>query len=329
MIKRSPIAVIGAGSWGTALAIALARNDQDVHLWGPETEFMKQMVSTHRNDACLPDITFPDTLTPYVDYEQAIEGITDFLLVVPSHAFHDALTDLNPYLQKNSRIAWATKGLDPKTEQLLSVVATEVIGEDYPLAILSGPSFAKEVARNIPTAVTLAATSNEFANDLIERFNSKTFNVHLSDDLIGMQLCGAVKNVLAIAAGVSDGLQFGVNTRSAIIALGLTELSRLGMKMGAKQETFLSLAGAGDVVLTCTDKQSRNYRFGLALGQGCSSEEAKKTIGQVVEGFQNSKQVYRLAKRYDIEMPIISHVYSLLYEEASPQNVIVDMLHTK
>lgn len=321
----SPIAVLGAGSWGTALALQLARNQQAVHLWGHETTHIQAMQSSRCNTQFLPDITLPANITLHSELMTALNKTYDILITVPSHAFRETLLKIKPLLKQQARIVWATKGLDSLHHQLLHEVAQEILG-DLPIAVLSGPSFAKEVALGLPTAVTLASHSTSFTQDLIKRFHGQSFRVYHTDDIIGVQLGGAMKNVLAIAVGASDGLGFGANARAALITRGLAEMVRLGMALGGQRETFMGLAGMGDLVLTCTDNQSRNRRLGLALGMGKSIQTAQQEIQQVIEGLQTAKEIYHLAEHYQVEVPITEQVYNILHKGLGPQDAVNNLL---
>ncbi|MDH5361508.1 MAG: NAD(P)-dependent glycerol-3-phosphate dehydrogenase, partial [Gammaproteobacteria bacterium] len=254
-----------------------------------------------------------------------IEDADDLLIVVPSHAFRETLKAIAPHLKNGVRISWATKGLEQGSQKLLHQVAKEELG-NRPLAVISGPTFAKEVAQGLPTAVTVASNDNFFAMDIATRLHGHNFRAYTSDDIIGVEIGGAVKNVLAIAAGIGDGLGFGANTRSAIITRGLIEVMRLGVAMGGKQETFMGLAGLGDLVLTCTDNQSRNRRYGIALGQGKDSAQALVEIDQVVEGIQTSLEIHKLATRQGVDMPLASQVYRVLHEGLSAKAAVSELL---
>ena len=281
-------------------------------LWGKFQNEVDAIISSRRNEQYLPGIVIPDEVVVYSDIAAALQGVRDVLMVVPSHVFRATLSLLKPHLKPKARIAWATKGLD-EDNALLSNAVRDICG-DLPLAALSGPTFAMEVARGLPTAITAASTNNDFSQDLVKYFHGDMFRVYTSNDLIGVQVGGTIKNVLAIAVGISDGMGFGANARAALITRGLAELTRLGIALGGKPETFVGLAGLGDLVLTCTDNQSRNRRFGLALGSGKNREDAEASIGQVVEGILNAKSAYLLAKNMQIEMPITEQVYRILYE---------------
>ena len=298
---NASMTVIGAGSYGTALAITLARNGHSVVLWGHNPEQIQKMQHDRCNQAFLPDVTFPDTLLLEADLARALAASRDVLVVVPSHVFGDVLRQLKPHLRPDARIVWATKGLEAETGRLLQDVAREALGEAIPLAVVSGPTFAKELAAGLPTAIALASTDAQFADDLQQLLHcGKSFRVYSNPDFIGVQLGGAVKNVIAIGAGMSDGIGFGANARTALITRGLTEMTRLGSALGADPSTFMGMAGLGDLVLTCTDNQSRNRRFGIMLGQGKGVQEAQDSIGQVVEGYRNTKEVLALAQRHGV-----------------------------
>ena len=324
---NASMTVIGAGSYGTALAITLARNGHSVVLWGHNPEQIQKMQHDRCNQAFLPDVTFPDTLLLEADLARALAASRDVLVVVPSHVFGDVLRQLKPHLRPDARIVWATKGLEAETGRLLQDVAREALGEAIPLAVVSGPTFAKELAAGLPTAIALASTDAQFADDLQQLLHcGKSFRVYSNPDFIGVQLGGAVKNVIAIGAGMSDGIGFGANARTALITRGLTEMTRLGSALGADPSTFMGMAGLGDLVLTCTDNQSRNRRFGIMLGQGKGVQEAQDSIGQVVEGYRNTKEVLALAQRYGVEMPITEQIYQVLYCHKNAREAALSLL---
>jgi len=318
------IAVLGAGAWGTALALQLAKNNHTVHLWDIDPQLLQHLKQQRSNERYLSGIPLPDNLQIFFDLKEALNEADDVLLVVPSHAFTSSLKTIKPYLSTTPRLAWATKGLTQEN-QLLHEAVQEIIGP-IAMAVLSGPTFAKEVAAGLPTAVTVAAKQKDFAKLLATYLHSKTFRVYFSDDLIGVEVGGAVKNVLAIAVGIADGMGFGANTRCALITRGLVELTRLGLALGGKQETFIGLSGMGDLILTCTDNQSRNRRFGLAIGMGKDRHTALEEIDQVVEGIGTTKAVYNLAKQKNIEMPITEQVYHILYQKVTPYDAVNALL---
>ncbi len=312
-----PIAVLGAGSWVTALAALLARNHQPVHLWGRDVAQMQQQ---RCNIQYLPDVKFPESLSVSSDLSEALDGVQDILIAVPSHAFRETLQAIFLYCRPNTHLLWATKGLEPNSGKLLHEVVQEELKCN--MGVLSGPTFAQEVAAGLPTAITLATKSESLIQMVIRRFHSNTFRVYSTHDLIGVQLGATVKNVLAIAAGIADGLGFGANARCALITRGLAEMMRLGVALGGQQETFMGLSGLGDLILTSTDNQSRNRRFGLALGSGLNVQEAKGMINQAIEGVNSTAEVYRWAKRLLIDMPITEQVYRVLYENLSPREAV-------
>ncbi|MCG9683982.1 NAD(P)H-dependent glycerol-3-phosphate dehydrogenase [Vibrio sp. Isolate23] len=325
--KEIAMTVLGAGSYGTSLAISLARNGANVVIWGHDPEHMARLESDRANHEFLPAIDFPDSLIIESDLEKAVQASRDLLVVVPSHVFGIVLNNVKPYLRPDSRICWATKGLEPETGRLLKEVAVEALGENHPMAVLSGPTFAKELAMGMPTAISVASPDKGFVSDLQEKIHcSKTFRVYANSDFTGMQLGGAVKNVIAIGAGMSDGIGFGANARTALITRGLAEMTRLGAALGAQPETFMGMAGLGDLVLTCTDNQSRNRRFGLALGQGKDVDMAQEEIGQVVEGYRNTKEVWLLSQRMGVEMPIVDQIYQVLYQGKDAHLAAKDLL---
>ncbi|HFD7740575.1 MULTISPECIES: NAD(P)H-dependent glycerol-3-phosphate dehydrogenase [Serratia] len=324
---NASMTVIGAGSYGTALAITLARNGHSVVLWGHNPAQIQTLQQDRCNQAFLPDVPFPDTLLLEADLARALAASRDVLVVVPSHVFGDVLRQLKSHLRPDARIVWATKGLEAETGRLLQDVAREALGETIPLAVLSGPTFAKELAAGLPTAIALAATDAQFADDLQQLLHcGKSFRVYSNPDFIGVQLGGAVKNVIAIGAGMSDGIGFGANARTALITRGLAEMSRLGSALGADPSTFMGMAGLGDLVLTCTDNQSRNRRFGIMLGQGKGVQEAQDSIGQVVEGYRNTKEVLALAQRHGVEMPITEQIYQVLYCHKDAREAALSLL---
>lgn len=321
------ITVIGAGSWGTALAIQLARANRPTILWGRADDEPERLARERTNHRYLPDIRFPDTLRIEADLRTAIHGSRDILVVVPSHVFRIVLGEIKPHLRDDQRIAWATKGLEQETGQLPHQVARDVLGAEYPLAVLSGPTFATEVGAGLPTAMTVASTDAQFAGDLAVRVSGDQFRAYTSNDLAGVEVGGAVKNVLAIAAGISDGLGYGANARIALISRGLIEMTRLGVALGAKSQTFMGLSGMGDLVLTCTDNQSRNRRMGLAIAAGRTADAVAREIGQVVEGVYAAKAVHGVAARLGVEMPICEQVYRILYEDAAPEQAVSALMN--
>ena len=283
---------------------------------------MDKVVVDRANERYLPGVSFPENLHPEPDLVACLDRVRDILIVVPSHGLRETLKTIKPMLAPDIRICWATKGFELSTGRLPHQVAEDILGPDRPMAVLSGPTFAKEVAAGLPTAMTIAANDSGFASDLAEEISGENFRAYTGDDMIGVEVGGAVKNVLAIAAGLSDGLGFGANTRIALINRGLVEMTRLGLALGAKQDTFMGLAGMGDLVLTCTDNLSRNRRMGLALASGKTIEEAQEEIQQVVEGVLAAKAVKGVAERLSVDMPICLSLYEILYEGLSPRDAV-------
>ena len=309
----TPMAVIGAGSWGTALAIQMARAGHPTRLWGRDAAQLEAMQQARRNVRYLPEAEFPDTLQAVADLREALRGARDALVAVPSQAFRATLLELRSHLSSDTRIAWASKGFEVATGLLPHQVARQVFGE-RPGAVLSGPTFAREVGAGLPTALTVASRDEHFAKELVLRLSGPNFRAYTQTDIMGVEVGGAVKNVIAIGSGIADGMGFGANTRVALITRGLAEMMRLGVKLGALRETFMGLAGLGDLVLTCTDDQSRNRRLGLALGRGSSLEDAQRSIQQVVEGVTAACAVRNVAERLGVEMPICREVYRVMHE---------------
>lgn len=327
MQKDPLIAVLGAGSWGTALAILLARKGQRTLLWGRNAQFMADLARTRCNERLLPDVSFPPALQVTGDLGAALAEASDCLIAVPSHAFHATLRAIVPHLAAATRLAWATKGLEPGSGRLLHQVAEELLGSARPVAVISGPTFARDVVRGSPTAVTIAAPTHDYAQHWSALLCSDSLRVYTSDDVTGVELGGALKNVLAIAAGIADGLGLGANTRAALISRGLAEMMRLGTALGGKRETFMGLAGLGDLVLTCTDDLSRNRRLGLALARGENLDAALHTIGQVVEGVPTAREIMHVANERGIDMPITEQVCRVLYEGRAPRDAVQALLN--
>ena len=318
--------VIGAGAWGTALAALLAGNGQPTCLWARNTDHLLEMADTGENRNYLPGVSLPQSLRFETDLATAVSSSSDLLVVVPSHVFRQTLDAIKPHISATTRLIWASKGFEPETGRLLHQVAEDVLGVDRPKAVITGPTFALEVARGLPTALTVASLDQGFATEIASRLHNNTFRAYTSTDVAGAEVGGAVKNILAIAAGISDGLGYGANARAALITRGLTEVMRLGEALGGNKETLMGLAGLGDLLLTCTDDQSRNRRFGLALGHGQSISEARASIKQVVEGIDATREVYHLAATLGIEMPIAEQVYQVLYKQCPPGKAVHHLL---
>jgi glycerol-3-phosphate dehydrogenase (NAD(P)+) len=324
--KHRKIAVLGGGSWGTALATQVARAHHDVTLWDMNPEHVQSMQQSRINQQYLPDIPLPESLKFSDQLEQTICESNTLLIAIPSHAVRGFLLKTRQWIRADHHIVWATKGLEEGSGKPVHQIVAEELPECKSTAVVSGPTFAAEVAKNLPTAVTVAASSHAIAEEVASFLHYGNFRVYTSEDMTGVELGGSLKNVLAIAAGIADGLGFGSNTRAALITRGLNEIMRLGLAMGAQAETFMGLAGMGDLVLTCTDNQSRNRRMGLALAEGLSIEQARERIGQAVEGVKTAKEAWLLAQKYKVEMPIIEQAYKVLYENKSPKDAVQDLL---
>jgi glycerol-3-phosphate dehydrogenase (NAD(P)+) len=324
--RPDSVAVLGAGSWGTALATLVARNGFNVVLWDIDSEHLGRLAHARENTRYLPGIPLPDRIAIEPDFDLVATATPQLLLVVPSHGFRATMQRLRDAACHDDplTVSWGTKGFDPDSGMLLSDVVGELL-PDARRAVVSGPSFAKEVARGLPTALTAASDDPGTAEKVAGWLRNDRVRVYTNDDLAGVQLGGAIKNVMAVAAGISDGLGFGANARAALITRGLAEMQRLGVALGGQAHTFMGLTGLGDLVLTCTDDQSRNRRVGLGLGQGKRLQQITADIGQEAEGVKTAKELYALARRLGVEMPITEQVYGVLYEGRSPQ-VAVDKL---
>jgi glycerol-3-phosphate dehydrogenase (NAD(P)+) len=323
-MNKKIIALLGAGSWGTAVAIHLAHIGHQVLLWSHDPQHVALMEQQRVNPRYLPDVPFPQSLSPVSDFNQCIKKADYVFIAVPSHAFSELIMKMEA---PPEGLSWLTKGIDPQSHLLLSDLVSQHFGQALPQAIITGPSFANEVAQGLPTAITLASNNSEFQKNIRNLLHHDNVRVYLSEDLIGVQICGAIKNVLAIGCGLSDGLGYGANAKAALITRGLAEMQRLGRALGARPETFLGLAGVGDLVLTCTDDQSRNRRFGLLLGTNVSINEAEQQIGQVVEGKTNASQVCYLAKQHQVEMPICEQINALIEGKITPKEVAYNLMN--
>lgn len=320
------VAVLGAGSWGTALAILLARNGIDTYLWGHDPARLARLAHEKENANYLPGVLFPDSLHIREDLSELASEVNRILVVVPSHAFRATLKCIQPTIDGDSIVAWASKGLETGTHKLLSQVLDEVLGDSVKSAVVSGPTFAHEVANNLPTGITVASKSDSVAEQVASWLRNDRFRVYTNSDVIGVQLGGAIKNVIAIAAGISDGLGFGANARVALITRGLAELTRLGVAMGGHPETFMGLAGVGDLILTCTDNQSRNRRVGIGLGQGRKLSEILGELGQEAEGVTSAHELLALAGELGVDLPITEQTARVLASECSPQEAVEALL---
>jgi len=330
MTNQPSVAVLGAGSFGTALAIALAQDGQKVSLWGHNPAHLADIATNRENNRYLPDIKLPESLSVDDSLESIASMHQHYLLVIPSHAFRHTVGLLNDACNRVNNppivISWGTKGFEPKSGNLLSSVITDTFSSDTHLAVVTGPSFATELARGLPTTLTVASEDNDSAHQVASWLKNPTLKAYTNNDLAGAQVGGAVKNVMAIATGICDGLGLGANARAGLITRGLAELTRLGQSLGGQTETFMGLSGLGDLILTCTDDQSRNRRVGLGLGSGKPLDQIMTEIGQEAEGVITTKTVHKLASTLQIDMPITAAVYQVLYENLSPQAGVQQLL---
>lgn len=318
------IAVLGAGSWGSALSLLLARNQHQVVLWGHDPDHLNEIRKAGANDRHLPGIPFPDNIVVEADLEKAVSTADLIVMAVPSFAFRQVLQALKAY-PFPKKIVCATKGLDAKTHELLHSVAKAELGE-IDFAVLSGPTFAKEVAQGKPSAAVIASEELDFSALCRRLFHDDYFRIYLQSDVIGVEVCGVVKNVLAIASGLCDGMDLGANARAALLTRGLAEMRRLILALGGSEQTLLSLAGVGDLILTAMGDLSRNRSFGLAIGKGKTPAQAVQAVGQVVEGLDNVKQVAALAKTMAVDMPIVNQMYHILYQNLDPYEALAQLL---
>jgi len=320
------IAVLGAGSWGTALASLLVRNHYPACIWGRDPTIIGALTQQHENPRYLPGLLLPSGLQATTHLDKALADAAWVLVVVPSHAFSQTLANIAPLLPSNAGVAWATKGFEPGSGRFLHEVARDVLGEHVPLAVITGPSFAREVTQGLPTAVTVHGDDATFTGQVAATLHGPAFRAYTGNDMVGAELGGAMKNVLAVATGVADGMQLGLNARAGLITRGLNEMLRLAAAIGARPETLMGLAGLGDLVLTSTGDLSRNRRLGLALGSGQALDEAIKAIGQVVESVQTANEVMRLAARHNVELPISRAVQAVLNGELTPRDGLQQLL---
>ncbi|GJL54431.1 MAG: glycerol-3-phosphate dehydrogenase [NAD(P)+] [Nitrospirales bacterium] len=322
------ISVIGAGSWGTALARLLARKGYTVRLWAHEQEVAESIHTTHCNTLYLPDFLLPDSLSATASLAEAVRETDLLLLAVPSHAMHTILEQLHPHLTKPLPITIATKGIEEHSLSLMSNIVEHVLPHPWHpfVTILSGPSFAREVCQEKPTTILLAGHTGDLVTQLQQVFLTPQFRVYAGHDMIGAQIGGALKNVMAIASGIVDGLELGFNTRAALITRGLAEMIRLGIAMGADVSTLYGLSGLGDLVLTCTGSLSRNYTVGLQLGQGLSLDDILSHTSTVAEGIRTTRAAAGLAQRHNIEMPIVDGVYHVLFTQMDPRQAVANLM---
>lgn len=322
--KKEKVAVIGAGSWGTALAMVLADNGHETRVWGHNSARVDEMNQFHTNEKYLPGIIIPELVRAYSNLQEALNGIETIILAVPTKAIREVLRNILQFQRQPLRIVHVSKGIEPDT--LLRI--SEMIEEEIPsqllrdVVVLSGPSHAEEVSLRHPTTVTVSSKNMEAAEYIQDLFINHHFRVYTNPDLIGVEIGGALKNIIALAAGISDGLGYGDNAKAALITRGLAEIARLGVRMGAKPLTFSGLAGIGDLIVTCTSVHSRNWRAGNMLGKGQNLEEVLQSMGMVVEGVRTTKAAFQLANKYDVKMPITFALNGILFEGIHPKDAV-------
>lgn len=322
------IAVVGAGSWGTALSCLLAERHESVRLWGHNAQRVRQMQRTRENTLYLPNVQLPEPVLVTDSLEEAIVGAEIVVTAVPSHACRQVFTEMRPWLTPRLILVSATKGIEVQTQMCMSQVMRDVLRNEFEprYVVLSGPSFAVEVAQRHPTAVVAASVHAEYAQLIQQEFSTSAFRVYSSTDVIGVELGGAVKNVMALAAGVVAGLGWGYNSTVALATRGLAEMTRLALALGGRAETLAGLAGMGDLMLTCMGVHSRNRRVGVELGQGRSLEQILPTMSMVAEGINTTRATYELSRRLDIQMPITTSMYQVLYQGKPPRQAAEELM---
>src|SRR3990167_4579609 len=328
IIKVEKICVLGAGSWGTTLANILAEKGYDINLWIIEEEVYQAIQKTRENSVFLPGVKLAQNITPTNSIKEAVKDRVVVVCVVPSHGVRDIFQKAAPFLPKDALVVSASKGLELETLLTVSQVLKQTLPKTFHknLSVLSGPTFAKEVSQKLPTAICVASGKKAVAEKVQQIFNTNYFRVYTNDDMIGVEIGGALKNVIAIAAGISDGLALGMNARAALITRGLAEISKLGVSMGADSATFAGLSGLGDLVLTCTGELSRNRSVGMLLGKGQKLPDILSEMRMVAEGIKTSEAAFDLAQENNIEMPITEQVYRVLYENKSPKDAVMELM---
>ena len=324
--NRLPIGVIGAGAWGTAISKLLCINGSNVKIWCHDPETAKDINTNHTNSNFLPDIVLPDSLQATIDLVEIVKSCRILVSTIPSHVTRKIAKIINPNITTNHILVILSKGIEQDSLALLSEIFSEELVNLPKIAVISGPTFAREVAMGLPSAAVLACNDNNTKIILQKIFHSDRFRLYLSNDMIGAQLGGAIKNVIAIASGIADGMKLGFNARAALICRGVAEMSRLGVKLGGSPETFSGISGTGDLILTATGNLSRNYSLGYKLGNGISLKECFDTDRIVVEGLRNAVSIKELATYYEIEMPICNAVFQILYKGISCSQALKDLL---
>lgn len=323
----SKVVVLGAGSWGTALAIVLADNGHEVRMWAHRKEHVDEINQTHQNKKYL-DVDIPKNITAFHKMDEATEGVDAVIVCVPTKAIRDVCQQLKNYISSSTQIIHATKGIEPGTLKRVSEMISEEM-PDFPyenIVVLSGPSHAEEVALRHPTTVSVSAVNLERARQAQDLFNSENLRVYTSDDILGIEVGGALKNIIALGAGISDGLGYGDNAKAALLTRGLAEIARLGTSLGANPLSFLGLSGVGDLIVTCTSAHSRNWRAGNLLGKGNNLDQVLEEMGMVVEGVRTVQAAHQFAKEQGVDMPITQGIYQILFEDKDPKDVVDELM---
>lgn len=322
------IGVLGGGSWGTSLAILLSKNGHEVDMWLRNKEQLEDIIKTGENRKYLPGIKFPPKLNLYNDIEKTLDKKDIVLMSIPTHGVRETLKSISNCILKDQLIVNVAKGIENDSLYRISEIVKEIL-PDNKYVVLSGPSHAEEVGLDIPTAVVSASEDLKLAEYVQDIFSTPTFRVYTSEDIIGVELGGALKNIIALGAGISDGVGYGDNSKAALMTRGINEITRLGVKMGANPQTFAGLSGIGDLIVTCTSMHSRNRRAGILIGEGKSMDEAIKEVGMVVEGILTTKSAYMLSKKYEVEMPITSELYNVLYKGKDVKKAVINLMGRK
>ncbi|MGP1569790.1 MAG: NAD(P)H-dependent glycerol-3-phosphate dehydrogenase [Eubacteriales bacterium] len=319
------IAVIGAGSWGTAIAVLLSGKGYQVRLWDVNAKRAENLIAERENKQYLPGIEFPESLIPMIQIQEVLAGAELVVFAAPAQQFRVALENALPNIEKNAKIVNLAKGIEQNTLLRMSEIAYQKVPQDN-YAVLSGPSHAEEVGLEKPTTVVVASKNSETAKYVQDVFFTDNFRVYTSDDVVGVELGGALKNIIALGAGISDGMGFGDNAKAAMMTRGIAEISRLGIAMGADVHTFSGLSGVGDLIVTCTSMHSRNRRCGILIGEGKSVKEAVDSVGMVVEGMYTAQAAYELATKFNVDMPIVQGIYQIINENASPNEIVKKLM---
>jgi len=328
METKKKVAIAGAGSWGTALAMVLADNGHDVRLWGIDTDQIKEINEKHTNEKYLPSIALPPTITGYTDLTEALDGVEQLIVAVPTKAIREVIKKVCGVAKQPLVVVHVSKGIEPDTLMRISEMIEQESNPDIitDVVVLSGPSHAEEVSLRHPTTVTASSKNMEAAEKVQDLFINQNFRVYTNPDIIGVEIGGALKNIIALAAGITDGLGYGDNAKAALMTRGLAEIARLGTVMGANPLTFSGLTGVGDLIVTCTSVHSRNWRAGNLLGKGHKLNEVLENMGMVVEGVRTTKAAYQLAGKYDVKMPITMALYGVLFEDQDVQSAVDSLM---